>query len=135
MYNQKENQVFSLCKKIEKPGRAVPVFLFLDKSENMSKLSIFKKVAIAEGISYLALLLIAMPLKYFAGMPLAVKYTGWAHGLLFVLYVALVIMCWMEYKWKFGKTLLVLVCSLLPFAPFIIEKRLHEGAENEVTIK
>jgi integral membrane protein len=131
MYNQKGNQVFSLCKKIEKPDRAVPVFLFLSKSENMSTLSIFKKVAIAEGISYLALLLIAMPLKYFAGMPLAVKYTGWAHGLLFVLYVALVIMCWMEYKWKFGKTLLVMVCSLLPFAPFIIEKRLHEGTENQ----
>jgi integral membrane protein len=131
MYNQKGNQVFSLCKKIEKPDRAVPVFLFLSKSENMSTLSIFKKVAIAEGISYLALLLIAMPLKYFAGMPLAVKYTGWAHGLLFVLYGALVIMCWMEYKWKFGKTLLVMVCSLLPFAPFIIEKRLHEGTENQ----
>jgi integral membrane protein len=131
MYDQKENQVFSLCKKIEKPDRAVPVFLFLNKSENMSTLSIFKKVAIAEGISYLALLLIAMPLKYFAGLPLAVKYTGWAHGLLFVLYVALVIMCWMEYKWKFGKTLLVMVCSLLPFAPFIIEKRLHEGTENQ----
>jgi integral membrane protein len=131
MYDHKENKVFSLCKKIEKPDGAVPVFLFLDKSENMSTLSIFKKVAIAEGISYLALLLIAMPLKYFAGMPLAVKYTGWAHGLLFVLYVALVIMCWMEYKWKFGKTLLVMVCSLLPFAPFIIEKRLHEGTENQ----
>ena len=98
----------------------------------MSTLSIFKKVAIAEGISYLALLLIAMPLKYFAGMPLAVKYTGWAHGLLFILYVILVIMCWMEYKWKIGKTLLVLVCSLLPFAPFIVEKRLHEGADDQV---
>jgi len=98
----------------------------------MSTLSIFKKVAIAEGISYLALLFIAMPLRKFAGMPLAVKYTGWAHGLLFILYVILVIMCWMEYKWKIGKTLLVLVCSLLPFAPFIVEKRLHEGADDQL---
>lgn len=97
----------------------------------MSTLSIFKKVAVAEGISYLALLLIAMPLKYFAGMPLAVKYTGWAHGLLFVLYAALLLMCWMEYKWKFGKVVLVFLASLLPFAPFIVEKRLHEGADDQ----
>ncbi|WP_442588473.1 DUF3817 domain-containing protein [Pedobacter sp. AW31-3R] len=97
----------------------------------MSTLSIFKKVAVAEGISYLALLLIAMPLKYFAGMPLAVKYTGWAHGLLFVLYAAFVVMCWMEYKWKFGKVILVFLASLLPFAPFIVEKRLHEDADDQ----
>jgi integral membrane protein len=97
----------------------------------MSTLSIFKKVAVAEGISYLALLLIAMPLKYFAGMPLAVKYTGWAHGLLFVLYAALVVMCWMEYKWKFTKAVMVFLASLLPFAPFIVEKKLHEGTEDQ----
>jgi len=125
--------VFILCQNKENRNSNVPVFLFLDKSIIMSTLSIFKKVAIAEGISYLALLLIAMPLKYYAGMPLAVKYTGWAHGLLFVLYVIMVIMCWMEYKWKIGKTLLVLICSLLPFAPFIAEKRLHEDAENQPT--
>lgn len=100
----------------------------------MSTLSIFKKVAIAEGVSYLALLLIAMPLKYFAGMPLAVKYTGWAHGLLFVLYVIFVIMCAMEYKWKLGKIILVFLASLLPFAPFIVEKRLHEGAEDQMKV-
>ena len=98
----------------------------------MNTLSIFKKVAIAEGISYLALLLIAMPLKYFAGMPLAVKYTGWAHGVLFVLYAMFVIMCWMKYKWKFGKAVLVFLASLLPFAPFIVEKRLHEDTEAQV---
>jgi integral membrane protein len=98
----------------------------------MTTLSLFKKVAIAEGVSYLALLLIAMPLKYYAGMPLAVKYTGWAHGMLFVLYVAMVIMCAMEYKWKFGTIILVFLASLLPFAPFIVEKRLHEGAEDQL---
>jgi integral membrane protein len=98
----------------------------------MSTLSIFKKVAIAEGISYIALIFIAVPLKHFANMPLAVRYTGWVHGLLFVLYVAFVVMCAMEYKWKFGKILLVFFASLLPFAPFIVEKRLHEGTEDQV---
>jgi len=98
----------------------------------MTTLSLFRKVAVAEGISYIALIFIAMPLKYFADMPLAVKYTGWAHGLLFVLYAAMVAMCVMEYKWKFGKSALIFVASLLPFAPFYVDKRLKEDAVDEV---
>ncbi|WP_129714548.1 DUF3817 domain-containing protein [Pedobacter sp. SYP-B3415] len=90
-------------------------------------INLFRKVAVLEGISYLLLLFVAMPLKYFADMPLAVKYTGWAHGLLFVLYVALLIMAWSEKKWSFGKALLFFVSSLLPFAPFWVDKKLkHE---------
>ena len=92
----------------------------------MSTLSIFKKVAIAEGISYLALLFIAMPLRKFAGMPLAVKYTGWAHGLLFVLYAALLVLAWQEQKWKFGKAVLIFLASLLPFMPFVVDRKLKD---------
>ena len=58
----------------------------------MKSLNLFRKIAIAEGISYILLLFIAMPLKYWANMPQAVKYTGWAHGLLFVLYGIFLIM-------------------------------------------
>lgn len=98
----------------------------------MSTLSIFKKVAIAEGISYILLIFIAVPLKHFANMPLAVRYTGWVHGMLFVLYVAFVFMCMSEYKWKIGKTALIFLASLLPFAPFYVDKRLNEEAEDQV---
>lgn len=92
----------------------------------MSSLSIFRKVAVAEGISYLLLLFVAMPLKYFANMPLAVKYTGWAHGLLFVLYAAFLIMAWMEQKWKFSKAVLIFLASLLPFMPFVVDRKLKD---------
>lgn len=92
----------------------------------MNTLSIFRKVAVAEGISYIALLFIAMPMKYYMEMPLAVKYTGWAHGLLFVLYAALVVMCLVEYKWSIGKAALIFLGSLLPFVPFYIDKKLKE---------
>lgn len=44
-------------------------------------------VGIAEGISFLVLLLIAMPLKYLMNIPEAVKYTGWAHGILFITFL------------------------------------------------
>jgi len=91
-----------------------------------SSLSIFRKVAVAEGISYLLLLFVAMPLKYLAHFDLAVKYTGWAHGLLFVLYAATLVMAWQEQKWKFGKALLIFFASVLPFAPFVVDKKLKD---------
>jgi integral membrane protein len=54
----------------------------------------FRLVATLEGISFLVLLFVAMPLKYFAGMPKAVSVVGMAHGLLFVAYMYLLYECW-----------------------------------------
>ncbi|WAC40149.1 DUF3817 domain-containing protein [Pedobacter sp. SL55] len=92
----------------------------------MSSLHLFRKVALAEGISYIVLLFIAMPLKYWAGLPLAVKYVGWLHGLLFVLYIACLVMAWQERKWSFAKVVVLFIASLLPFVPFYVEKKLKE---------
>lgn len=86
----------------------------------------FRQVAVLEGISYLLLLFIAMPLKYMADIPEAVKYTGWTHGLLFVLYAALLIQVWQQYNWKFSKAVVVFVASLIPFAPFWVDKKLKQ---------
>jgi len=96
----------------------------------MNTLSIFRKIAVAEGLSYVVLVFIAMPLKYWADIPLAVKYTGWAHGLLFMLYIVLLIMAWTEYKWSFKKSAMIGVASLLPFAPFLVDKKLKEENLN-----
>jgi integral membrane protein len=90
----------------------------------MTSLNLFRKVAVAEGVSYLLLLFIAMPLKYWYDMPAAVKYTGWAHGVLFILYGAFLIMAWQEQKWKFGKAALIFLASLFPFAPFFVDRKL-----------
>jgi integral membrane protein len=91
-----------------------------------TKLGRFRAVALVEGISYLVLLFIAMPLKYMADIPGAVKYTGWAHGLLFVLYCFLLLQVWTAYKWTFKKATLIFIASLIPFAPFFVEKRLKK---------
>jgi integral membrane protein len=91
-----------------------------------SSLSIFRKVAVAEGISYLLLLFVAMPLKYLAHFDSAVKYIGWVHGILFIAYVALLIMTWQEQKWKFGKAVLIFFASVLPFMPFVVDRKLKD---------
>jgi len=85
----------------------------------------FRKTAIVEGASTIVLFFVAMPLKYFADMPLAVTYVGWIHGLLFVAYAYLLVMCWDKYKWSFGRVVTYFLASLVPFAPFFVERKLR----------
>lgn len=81
-------------------------------------------VGILEGISFLVLLGIAMPLKYLAGQPEAVKVVGWAHGALFVLYVGAVLQAALAHGWGVGRLLAFLVASVLPFGPFVADRKL-----------
>ena len=81
-------------------------------------------VGLLEGISYLLLMGVAMPLKYLAGMPMAVKYTGWAHGLLFIAYCYLLFQAMSERSWSLGKSFWLFVASLVPFGTFIADKKL-----------
>ena len=94
-------------------------------------MDIFRHIGVMEGVSYLILLLIAMPLKYLAGIPWAVKYMGWAHGVLFVSFGFFLIRVWIKYKWSFGKTTMAFVASLLPFGTFVLDKRLKKEYPGE----
>lgn len=79
-------------------------------------------LGLIEGVSFLVLLLIAMPLKYLAGMPVAVRYVGMAHGLLFVLYVAAGAWAGISLRWPLRRTLLVLGAAVLPAGPLLIDR-------------
>ncbi|WP_375418237.1 DUF3817 domain-containing protein [uncultured Hymenobacter sp.] len=81
-------------------------------------------VGFLEGVSFLVLLLIAMPLKYLAGQPAAVRMVGMAHGLLFVLYVFLLIQNTIEHGWSWRKAALGFVASLVPLGTFWADRRL-----------
>ncbi|MCM4157371.1 DUF3817 domain-containing protein [Gramella sp. AN32] len=83
----------------------------------------FKWISILEGISFLLLLLIAMPLKYVWDMPQMVEHVGMAHGVLFILYVAACLSLVKRMNWSWIQTGLILGCSLIPFGPFYVEKR------------
>ncbi len=90
----------------------------------------FRLVALLEGISFLLLMFIAMPLKYLAGNLVVIKYAGWAHGILFVLYCLILVQVWVQYQWKFGKVVVAFVASLLPFGTFILENRLRKETSS-----
>ncbi|SKB53698.1 DUF3817 domain-containing protein [Dyadobacter psychrophilus] len=88
-----------------------------------SALGRLRIVAFLEGISYLVLLGIAMPLKYIAGLPQAVRVVGMAHGVLFVLFVILLIQVATERSWSFKKSLLSFISSLVPFGTFYADAK------------
>lgn len=91
-------------------------------------LSRFMQIAFIEGISTVILFFIAMPLKYIPAIdwPLGVKYVGWLHGLLFIAYILLLIACTFSYKWPMKRFFTFFIASLIPFAPFWVERKLKE---------
>jgi len=93
----------------------------------MNTTKLFRFIAIAEGVSFLILLFIAMPLKYFADMPQAVRVTGMAHGVLFVAYIifAWEVMNSLNKKWSWF--FLAVGYSVLPFGAFYLEKQLKNN--------
>lgn len=86
-------------------------------------LTTFRITAILEGVSFLMLFAISMPLKYLAEIPQPNTYIGYAHGFLFIAYVILALIFWMEKKWSIKRLLILIVASLLPFGTFYIDKK------------
>ena len=91
----------------------------------------FRKTAFWESVSFIVLLFIAMPIKYGLGNPLPVKYIGMAHGILFILYVLFLIHVVMEHGWPFNKWVLALIASIVPFGPFLFDRRLKRELAGE----
>jgi integral membrane protein len=84
-----------------------------------------RAAGMVEAVSFLLLLGVAMPLKYFAGMPLAVKIAGWIHGLLFLVFIMCLLVAQGERQWPGRWTGLIFVAALLPFGPFVIDRWLR----------
>jgi integral membrane protein len=78
-----------------------------------------------EGISYILLLFIAMPLKYFAGMPMAVRFMGSIHGFLFVLFIIALILATRAKKWPYEKAAFAFLMSIIPFGTFYLDRKLR----------
>ncbi len=83
----------------------------------------FKVISFLEGISYLLLLFVGVPLKYFAENPVVVKSVGMPHGILFLAYVVGVFLIRKKMDWNVKTTLVALAASVLPFGTFYINKK------------
>lgn len=96
----------------------------------LSSLGRLRLVSILEGLSLLALLGIAMPLKYLAHQPDAVRVVGLVHGVLFVSYCLLLLQNSIECSWPVRKAGLGLLLAVLPFGAFYAERRLFQPDAN-----
>lgn len=79
---------------------------------------------VLEGLSFIILLAIAMPLKYMAGRPEMVSIVGMAHGVLFVLYIGLTVVGKIRYRWTWKKVLTLWLASVIPFGTFYVDYKL-----------
>jgi len=98
-----------------------------------SPLGRFRKVALAEGISFI-LLLMAMPFKYLYDMPQGVKIVGWIHGFLFILYMIMLLNVKLSNKWSVTKSLIAFLASLIPFGTFVLDRSLRKEEQRQVVV-
>lgn len=89
-----------------------------------TNLGLLRIIGLLEGVSFLALLLIAMPLKYIFNIPDFIYSTGMAHGILFGLYGFFVIIVSQQMKWKKITIFYALFASVVPFGTFIADKKI-----------
>ena len=95
--------------------------------ENKQKLlHRFRMIGIAEGISFLVLLLIAMPLKYFFNFPEAVKVVGWAHGALFVVFIYFAFEVMGSLQKNFFWFIKAFIAAFVPLGTFIFDRELKK---------
>ena len=88
-----------------------------------SMLNTFRIIAFLEGVSYILLLFVAVPVKYLMDDSQYVKMLGMPHGLLFISYITLAILLRSEFKWNTKNFGFILLASIIPFGTFYIDRK------------
>jgi integral membrane protein len=88
-------------------------------------------VGFLEGVSFLVLLCVAMPLKYIWHEPLAVRVTGMAHGVLFLAYLWATLQAMLDYGWTWKRAALVALASLVPCGTFYADVKWLRDVRDE----
>lgn len=101
-----------------------------DPQAGATALRQLRLVALLEGSSFLILLFIAMPLKYLAGLPLAVRVVGSIHGALFLLFLAALYRAAGARAWPRRRSVIAFVASILPFGTFVFDASLRGEIES-----
>ena len=86
-------------------------------------IKLFRLTALLEGISYILLLFIAVPIKYLWNDPTYVKLLGMPHGMLFILYIVIAFLLRKQEQWSFINFGIILFASLIPFGTFYVDRK------------
>ncbi|QDF28609.1 DUF3817 domain-containing protein [Halarcobacter anaerophilus] len=90
----------------------------------------FRLISATEGLSFLLLVFIAMPIKYVGQNPYPVKVFGMIHGILFLIFMFSLFQAKIKENWNIGFMFQLFVLSLIPFGAFFIERRVKVRANN-----
>ena len=101
-------------------------FSFTNKLKHMLKITIYhlRIAALIEGVSYLLLLCIGMPLKYGLNILWVNKVLGMIHGALTLIFCFLLYDLWSNKKLNTSLSLAVFFASLIPFGAFVADVKL-----------
>ena len=86
-------------------------------------MKLFRIIALLEGLSYILLLFVSVPVKYFLGDPTYVKLLGMPHGILFVAYLGFALYFKQEQNWSMKTHTIILLCSVIPFGTFYVDNK------------
>lgn len=83
----------------------------------------FRIIAYLVGVVLILLVLVGMPLKYFAHQPAIVETIGPAHGFLYMGYLVATFDLGRRAHWPLIRMILVMLAGTIPFVSFIAERR------------
>ena len=86
-------------------------------------LKTFRVISLLEALSFVILLLVAMPIKYILGNPELVRIVGMAHGILFVLYILGALLFKKKLNWSNQILVVVILCSIIPLGPLYVDRK------------
>ncbi|WHY00354.1 DUF3817 domain-containing protein [Neobacillus sp. DY30] len=87
----------------------------------------FRLMGFIEGLSLLILLFIAMPLKYFAGLPEVVTVVGSLHGLFFIMYLFTIAYVTFKIRWSFIWVTSAIAVAFIPFGNIFLDAKLRKS--------
>ena len=101
-------------------------------SQPHSALRFVRVTGFLEGLSNIVLFCIAMPVKYGMGIKEAVKYPGWVHGILFILFMVAIARMRMVAQWPLKQVGIAVLASLIPFGTFWADARYWKKEEARI---
>ena len=84
-----------------------------------------RTLSIIEGISYLLLILIGMPLKYGLGIKEINQILGMSHGILTILFCLALGLIYLQKTLSKSWCIAFFIASLIPFGAFVIERKIQ----------
>ena len=96
----------------------------------MKRLRLFRGIAFVEGVTTLALFLVAMPMKYWLGDDSLIRPVGMTHGVAWLAYLAAMVALLPGTGLRALDYLRTFVASLFPFGTFLNDPLLRRRKEE-----